>query len=87
MIGKNSGKRKQLVMYVERKIHNIFCYGGQGIRKRESSVKLQQPYIQEEEEIVGRLLFENTEIQETKRVIDSFWKIREKKIREKETAK
>ncbi len=47
-------------------------------------MKLQQPYIQEEEEIVERLLFENTEIQETKRVIDSFWKIRGKKIREKD---
>ncbi len=50
-------------------------------------MKLQQPYIQEEEEIVGRLLFENTEIKETKRVIDSFWKIRENKIREKEAGK
>ncbi len=67
-------------------IHFLFwCTGYK--EERIKSVKLQQPYIQEEEEILGRLLLENTEIQETKRVIDSFWKIREEKIREKETGK
>ncbi len=51
---------------------------------RGRSVKLQQPYIQEEEDIVGRFLFENRDIQEAKREITSFWKIREKIREEKE---
>ncbi len=51
---------------------------------RGRSAKLQQPYIQEEEEIMGRFLFENRDIQETKREITSFWKIREKIREEKE---
>ncbi len=41
-------------------------------------------YIQEEEEIVGRFLFDNRDIQESKKVITSFWKIREKIRKEKE---
>ncbi len=51
---------------------------------RGKSVKLQQPYIQEKEGIVGIFLFENRDIQETKREITSFWKINEKIREEKE---
>ncbi len=51
---------------------------------RGRSVKLQQPYIEEEEDIEGRFLFENRDVQEAKREIDSFWKIREKIREEKE---
>ncbi len=47
-------------------------------------MKLQQPYIQEEEEIVGRCLFANKDIEEAKREITSFWKIRERIRKEKE---
>ncbi len=35
-------------------------------------MKLQQPYIQEEEEIVGSYLFDNKGIEEAKREITSF---------------
>ncbi len=51
--------------------------------ERRKSVKLQQPYIQEEEEIVGRYLFENKDIEEGKRD-NHFWKIRERMRKEKE---
>ncbi len=47
-------------------------------------MNLQQPYVQEEEEIVGRYLFENKDIEEAKREITSFWKIRERIRKEKE---
>ncbi len=59
MIGKDSGKRKQLVMYMEQKNEDLihFLLWCTGYKKKEmKSVKLQQPYIQEEEEIVGILL-------------------------------
>ncbi len=52
--------------------------------QRRKSVKLQQPYIQEEEEIVARYLFENKDIEEAKREITNFWKIREGIRKEKE---
>ncbi len=45
---------------------------------RGRSVKLQQPYIEEEEDIEGRFLFENRDVQEAKREMTSFWEIREK---------
>ncbi len=51
---------------------------------RGRSVKLQQPYIEEEEDIKGRFVFENRDVQESKREITSFWKIREKRREEKE---
>ncbi len=57
----------------------LWCRGYYELRGK--SVKLQQPYIQKEEDIVGRFLFDNRDIQETKKVKTSFWKIREK-IRE-----
>ncbi len=60
---------------------HYWCLGHCEVRGK--SVKPQQPYIQEEEELVGRFLFENRDIQETKRETTSFWKIREK-IREEE---
>ncbi len=51
-------------------------------------MKLQQPYIQEEEEeIAGRYIFENKDIKEAKREITSFWKIRERVWKEREGEK
>ncbi len=47
-------------------------------------MKLKQPYIQEEEEIVGRYLLENKDIEEANREITSFLKIRERIRKEKE---
>ncbi len=58
----------------------LWCPGYCELRGK--SVKLQQPYIQEEEDIVWRFLFDNRDIQETKKVITSFWKVREKIRRE-----
>ncbi len=55
--------------------------------ERRKSVKLQQPYVQEEEEIVGRYLFENKDIEEAKTEITSFWKIRERIRKEREKQK
>ncbi len=46
--------------------------------------KLQQPYIQEEEDIVGRYLFNNKDIEEAKREITSFWKRRERTRKERD---
>ncbi len=57
-------------------IHFLLWYPGYSEQRR-TSVKLQQPHIQEEEEIVGRYLFENKDIEEAKREITNFWKIRE----------
>ncbi len=86
MIEKDSREKKLLVMFVGRKedlTHFLFwCRGYCELQRK--SFKLQQPYIQEEEEIVGRFLFHNRDIQETKKVITSFWKIREKIKKEKE---
>ena len=42
----------------------------------------QQPYIEEEEYIIGEYLFNNKEIEEAKRRIRCFWMIIEKKRRE-----
>ncbi len=48
------------------------------------SERLQQPYPEEEEDVIGQYLFENKFIEETKRTLYTFWKIREKKMKEKE---
>ncbi len=45
--------------------------------------RLQQPYP-EQEDVIGQYLFENKFIEETKRTLHTFWKIREKKMKEKE---
>ena len=53
--------------------------------ERKRSVRLQQPYIENEENIIGEYLFQNENIEVTKRTIQHFWNIREKKRKEKET--
>ncbi len=51
---------------------------------RVKSERLQQPYSEEEEEdIIGQYLFENKLIEEAKRTLQAFWKIREKKMKER----
>ena len=49
---------------------------------RQKNIKLQQPYKEEEDDIIGELLFGNENIEETKITIHKFWKIREKKMKE-----
>ncbi len=68
------------------KAHHTICYTGYS-EERRKSVKLQQPYIQEEEDIVRRYLFDNKDIEEAKREITSFWKIRERIRKEREREK
>ncbi len=46
--------------------------------------RLQQPYLEEEDDVIGKYLFENKFIEETIRTLHTFWKIREKKMEEKE---
>ncbi len=48
--------------------------------KREKNIILQQPYQEEEEDVIGEFLFGNS-IEQTKETIQKFWKIREKKIK------
>ncbi len=48
-------------------------------QERRKSERLQQPYPEEEEDVIGQYLFENKFTEETKRTLYSFWKIREKK--------
>ena len=52
-------------------------------REREKSIRLQQPYLEDLEEIIGKYLFDTVNIDEAKRTIQ-FWVIREKKEKEKE---
>ena len=47
--------------------------------ERRKSDRLQQPYQEDEEELLGSYLFTNENIEETKERILVFWKIREKK--------
>ncbi len=49
--------------------------------ERQKNTKLQQPYQEEEENIIGEILFVNN-IDETKETIYKFWKIREKKMKQ-----
>ncbi len=52
--------------------------------ERGNIIQLQQPYIEEEDDIVGKYLFENGYIEKTKREIYKFWTIRERE-RERES--
>ncbi len=46
---------------------------------------LHQPYPEEEEDgVIGKYLFENKCIEETKTTLRVLWKVREKKMKEKE---
>ncbi len=52
--------------------------------ERGKITRLQQPYVEDEEDIIGKYLFENRYIEETKREIYKFWTIKGKKRRERE---
>ncbi len=79
-LGQNVEEEKEDLIHVL-----LWCPGYR--EERRKSVKLQQPYIQEEEDIVGRSLFNNKDIEEAKREITSFWKIRERIRKEREREK
>ncbi len=48
---------------------------------------LQQPYIQNEDYLIGRFLFEKQSIEINKRTIYKFWQERDKKIKKRERKK
>ena len=52
------------------------------LEKRRKCPRLQQPYIENEQKIIGQFLFKNENIKETKEIIKTFWKITEKKRKE-----
>ncbi len=52
-------------------------------QERRKSEGLRQPYT-EEDDVIGQYLFDKKLIEETKRTLHTLWKIREKKIKEKE---
>ncbi len=47
-------------------------------------ISYKRPYIENEEKIIGELLFDNKHIGQSKKIIYSFWKKREKEMRERE---
>ncbi len=47
---------------------------------RQKNIKLQQPFQQEEDNVIGDLLFGNN-IEEAKQTMQKFWKIRENKTK------
>ncbi len=53
--------------------------------ERSSIPALQRPYQQDEEDTIGRVIFENTERESIKTEIYKFWQKREKKRKEGET--
>ncbi len=53
-------------------------------QERRKSETLQQPYPEEDNDVIGKYLFDNKFIEETKRTLHTFWKIRETKIKENE---
>ncbi len=53
-------------------------------QERIKSERLQQPYPEEENDVIRQYLFENKLIEEIKRTLQTFWKTREKKMKEKE---
>ncbi len=47
---------------------------------QQKNIILQQPYQEEEEDVIGELLFGNS-IEQTKETIHKLWNIREKKMK------
>ncbi len=60
----------------------LWCNAYTEIRRKIE--RLQQPYIEDEEDIIGKYLFETTYIEEAKKEIHKFWLVREKRRRENE---
>ena len=52
--------------------------------KRNKCWKLQRPYIEDEDQVIGELLFDNLCSEQSKEVIYNFWKKREEILRERE---
>ncbi len=48
--------------------------------ERQKNILLQRPYNNKEDNVIGTLLFDNKTIEESKRTIYKFWKMRENKI-------
>lgn len=53
-------------------------------QERGKTMILQRPYQEDEEEILGKLLFEKKTTEETKTMIHRFWLIRKEKVKEQE---
>ncbi|XP_050714164.1 uncharacterized protein LOC126997158 [Eriocheir sinensis] len=51
--------------------------------ERAKCVRLQQPYEEEEDDTIGKFLFENEHTEQTKTTVHKFWTIREKRMKEK----
>ncbi len=49
--------------------------------ERRKNLVLQRPYIQCQDNIIGKLLFENQALEENKKTVYKFWKIRERKVK------
>ncbi len=83
MIEKDFGERTRNVTCAGqiRKILNTSCCGALSsyTEIRRKIERLQQPYIEDEEDIIGKYLFETTYIEETKKEIHKFWIVREKR--------
>ena len=47
--------------------------------ERRKDPRMQQPYQEDEDELVGKILFNNNEIENTKLTLYEFWKLREEK--------
>ncbi len=52
--------------------------------ERGKIIRLQQPYEEDEDDIIGSYLFEERNIEETKKDVYRFWTIRERKRGERE---
>ena len=50
-------------------------------KERRQCPSLQQPYREDEESIIGELLFDNRNIEKSKEVLNSFWMKREEKVK------
>ena len=57
----------------------LYCDGYS--EERAKNTVLQRPYIENEENLIGQLLFENSVLEQSKLTIYKFWQIRDKKIK------
>ncbi len=64
---------------LENLTHFLLCCPGYSEIRQKSKV-FQRPYIENEDNIIGQLLFNETNIQETKEIVYEMWKKREKQL-------
>ena len=62
-------------------LNNFLLYCPAYNQQRNKILMLQRPYIQDEQKIIGELLFEKKLSEHKKETIYIFWKIREQKIK------